>query len=144
MVDKMHSEVRSLFIYTDGGSRGNPGDAAIGFAIYDAERKLLIEKSKNIGIATNNVAEYKAIILALEEAVKYSRNKISCFSDSQLVIKQINGLFKIKKKHLKKLFLEVKNKEKMYKSIKYSNLPRSHSKIAQVDKLVNKELDKLL
>ena len=136
-------KILSLKIYTDGGSRGNPGNSAIAFTIYDGKGKIISEKSKNIGISTNNIAEYTALISALEEASNFSQGEIHCFSDSELLVKQLNGKYKVKKKHLKELFSKIKDKEKMYEHITYSHLPRTNPRIARADKLVNKELDKL-
>ena len=137
------NKIQKLYVYIDGGSRGNPGNSAIAFMIYDEEGNVISKKSKGIGRATNNSAEYKALIFAMEEAVNYSQGEIFCFSDSKLLVNQLEGKFKVKRKHLKELFLEIKNKEKMYKRVAYSKLPRANPKIAGVDKLVNEELDKL-
>ena len=136
-------KIKSLDIYTDGGSRGNPGKAAISFTIYDDKGNKVSEESKFIGIATNNVAEYRALIDALKEASKYCKDKISCFSDSELLVRQLNGAYKVKAKHLKELFSELKAKEKMFKHVSYFHRPRTNPKIVRVDKLLNKKLDGL-
>jgi len=139
----MSTEIRSLNIYTDGGSRGNPGNAAIAFRIYDNKGNIISEKSESIGVCTNNTAEYKAVIAALEEASKYCKGEIFCFSDSELLVRQLNGRYKVKAKHLKELFSEVKTKEKIYERVIYKHLPRTNPRIARADKLLNKKLDKL-
>lgn len=144
MIDYMVKEkIQSLFIYTDAGSRGNPGNAAIAFVIEDDTGNILKQHSEYIGVTTNNVAEYKAIIAALEEGSRYCRDEIFVFSDSRLIVEQSKGAFKTRKKHLKELSLELKNKEKLYKRVTYSHLSRRNPKIVRVDKLVNKELDKI-
>jgi len=137
-------KILSLHVYTDGGSRGNPGNGAIAFAIYDDKGKLLKEKSESIGICTNNVAEYKALIAALEEASNYCQGEIFCFSDSEFMVKQLNGKNKVRKKHIKKLYLKVKDLEKTFESVIYSHLPRENSRISKADRLVNKELNSQL
>lgn len=130
-----------LHIYTDGGSRGNPGSAAIAFAIYDDKGNLISSQTRGIGITTNNVAEYTALISALETAYNYSNGEISCFSDSRLMVNQLNGKFKIKKQHLKKLHSEAKEKEKMFKLVTYVHVGRTNPRIVHVDRLLNKKLD---
>ena len=135
-------KVEALHIYTDGAARGNPGPAAIAFIIEDHKGVVLKKYSESIGIATNNTAEYVAIIKALEEASKHCRRDVFCFCDSKLVVNQLNGLYKIKKEHLKEKFLEAKDKEKMFEKVTYSHLPRTHPKIKIADELVNEELDK--
>ena len=123
-------------IYTDGGSRGNPGKAACSFvALKDGGMR---EKSKFIGIATNNEAEYNAIIMALEEN---KENDIEIISDSQLVINQIKGEYKINKPHLKKLYDKVIELI-AGRNIKFFHLMREDSFITRADELVNQELDR--
>ncbi len=130
-----------LHAYTDGGSRGNPGNAAIAFAIYDDKGNVILEKSKSIGVTTNNVAEYRAMISALEAASNYCRDEVLCFSDSEHMVKQLNGKKKVKK--LKKWFDQAKEIEKRFKKVTYSHHRRTHPRIVKVDKLVNKELNKI-
>jgi len=129
-------------IYTDGGSRGNPGKSACAFLIVE-DKEILHEESHFLGIKTNNEAEYNAIIFALQWITKNNRlneKEIEIISDSELVIKQINGDYKIKKTHLKEL------SEKIVKIIKdkevsFSNSRRENEFISQADLLVNKKLD---
>lgn len=132
-----------LHIFTDGCARGNPGSAAIAYIIEDSKGNILEQCSEHIGVTTNNVAEYRALIKALEEASTHCRFDIFCFCDSEIVVKQLNSVYRIKKRHLKELFLQVKNIEKMYRRVTYSYLPKTNPKIAKVDKLANKELDRL-
>ena len=132
----------ALHIYTDGAARGNPGPAAIAFIIEDYKGVVLKKHSESIGRATNNTAEYVAVIKALEEA-SHLGHEVFCFCDSRLVVNQLNGLYKIKKKHLKEKFLEAKDREKMFDKVSYRHVPRENPKIKIADKMVNEELDKV-
>ena len=131
-----------LLIYTDGASRGNPGKAAWGFSICTAAGERLTERSGYMGTASNNVAEYTAIIAALKAAASLSRGKVTCISDSQLVVNQLAGNWKIKKPHLKVLHTEAKKLEKQFASVTYRHVQRETPQIARVDRMINHELDK--
>lgn len=137
-------KVEDLLIYTDGGSRGNPGLAACSFvAIYNG--KILIKKSKFLNTATNNIAEYNAVILALEwilENRNIFQNKRVLFNlDSELVVRQLNGVYKIKNEELITLSLQIRKLLKeIGREIFFRHIPREENKIA--DALVNEELDK--
>jgi ribonuclease HI len=100
--------VKRVVICTDGASLGNPGPAAIGAIIEDEQGRLVARISRRIGRATNNQAEYWAIINALEEAVRLGAGKVDIRSDSELVVKQINGSYRVKKAALKPLYQRVK------------------------------------
>lgn len=130
-----------LLIYSDGGSRGNPGPSAIGFVICDGEDGILMSQGKYIGIHTNNQSEYLALIEALKHAITYSKGRIRCFLDSELVVKQLNGEYEVRDSALRKLFLEVKRLEEMFESVTYSYVPRNTGKLSIADRLVNKTLD---
>jgi len=127
-------------IYSDGASRGNPGKAAIGFIILDGAKLLKQHKAK-IGITTNNVAEYTALTEALKQASKLTKDSISVFSDSQLMIRQLKGEYKVKKPHLRKLYERVKSLESNFESIAYNNVRRTDKNIKVVDSLANEALD---
>lgn len=133
----------SIQIFTDGASRNNPGNAAIAFEIYDHKGNLLKRHSEYIDRRTNNEAEYIALIKALEAGSTFSRGLASCFSDSKLLVNQMNGKDKIKKPHLRQLFSQVMEKAKLYKDVTYDYLPREDKRISRIDKLVNKELNKI-
>jgi len=129
-------------IYIDGGSRGNPGEAAFGFVVYNNKNQELYRFGSKIGKKTNNVAEYTALIKALE----YLKNTISnfdeniiVFSDSELVVKQINGIYKIRNKGLKTLYNEAKELLKHFKNIQIKHINRTENKIS--DWIVNRVLD---
>jgi len=129
-------------IHTDGGSRGNPGPAAIGIVIEfpDSEKKT-IEIGEKIGETTNNVAEYKAIIRALKEAASLGVTDADCFLDSELVVRQVTGVYRIKDARLALLAQEIREIKKQIPKITYTSIPREKNK--QADKLVNKALDGL-
>lgn len=130
-----------LFIYTDGASRGNPGPSAVAFLIF-SDQKLLFSHKENIGKSTNNVAEYTALIKALEKASGLSRGEVACFSDSQLMVSQLNGSYKVRKPHLKPLFEKVKALEKGFEKVAYKHLNRTDPTISKADSMVNEALDK--
>lgn len=140
--------MNEIRVFTDGGARGNPGPAAIGVYIEDQNGKKLAEIGKKIGATTNNVAEYKAVIEALNWAFEnqkmFARNtKILFFLDSLLVCSQINGEWKIKDENLRSLYFAVKQKEgELNLSVSYSYIPREKNKKA--DFLVNAALDNIL
>lgn len=126
-------------VFTDGGSRGNPGPAAYGFVIKkDGE---IVDKGFGaIGTATNNVAEYTAVIEALKLlSQKFKDESLDFFLDSQLVVSQLNGLYKIKNPAIRELVLKVKQLETDFKKISYTHIPRE--KNHEADTLVNLALD---
>ena len=129
----------NLIVYTDGGSRGNPGPAAIGFYITDDKGNELAKYGKKIGLATNNSAEYLAVISALEW-LKLNRElqtkSVRFFLDSKLIVNQLNGIFKIKEARLRNLIVKIRQLEREIGiNIFYSYIPREKNKIA--DNLVN-------
>ena len=131
-------------VYSDGGSRGNPGPAAYGFLVYDKNKKKIYQEGKVIGTATNNQAEYTGVLKALEyfntKNTSYQNANIQFFLDSRLVVEQLSGNFKIKNDSLKKLFLQIKElTQKLEASIQYTHIRREFNK--QADKLVNLALD---
>jgi len=136
------------FIYCDGGARGNPGPAGVGFIITNLQGKVLIRAAKFIGKATNNVAEYQAVIEALKwldkKEIKTNvkgRPVIKFFLDSMLVVNQLNGFFKIKNSYLRDLVIEIRQLEISTKGqISYHYIPREKNQKA--DDLVNQIIDK--
>ncbi len=127
-------------LFTDGGARGNPGPAAIGAVIQDTKGNVIAEISEYIGTATNNYAEYSALMKGLARARALGCSEIACFLDSELVVKQLNGQYKVKNKDLAKLFIHIHNVRLKFKKITFSAIPREKNKLA--DKLVNQALDK--
>ena len=101
-------KTKRLIIFTDGASKGNPGPAAIGAIIKDEQGKVITVISQSLGRATNNHAEYRAIIAALEKAIRLGANRVEMHSDSELVVRQINGQYRVKEASLKPLYQKVK------------------------------------
>lgn len=130
-----------VFIYTDGGARKNPGPAASAFIILDRNRKMIHESALFLGHATNNIAEYTAVISALKQAAGYTPGVIDLYSDSQLVIRQLTGRYSINKPHLAKLVNEVRTLERAFSKVNYHNVPREEKHIRYCDSLCNKVLD---
>ena len=122
-------------IHADGASRGNPGQAAIGATIKDAEGRLLASISQSIGLATNNQAEYRAVIAALKEAVKLGAVEADIYLDSELVVKQVNGSYRVRNAALKPLYLEMKELAASFKGFSISHIPRRQN--AEADDLAN-------
>jgi len=131
---------KKIFIYTDGGARGNPGPAGIGAVLYNEDQEVLAEISKYLGQATNNQAEYKALIFGLKKALELEAQEVSCYLDSELVVRQLNREYKVKNKDLAPLFLEVHNISLGFKKITFTHIPREKNK--QADKLANEAMDR--
>ncbi|NLL90017.1 MAG: ribonuclease HI family protein [Dehalococcoidales bacterium] len=125
-----------VIIHTDGASRGNPGQAAIGITIKDEKGNLLKSVSRAIGITTNNQAEYMAIIVALEQAIRLGAKHVELNSDSELVVFQLTGRYRVKKDTLKPLFQKVKELSARFESFKVKNIPREQN--SEADALANK------
>ena len=126
-------------IYCDGASRSNPGDASIGVSI-SLDGKEIHTISREIGIATNNEAEYQALIDGLNYCIENSINEVDVFLDSKLVIEQVNKNFKVKAKNLKEFNIQVENLIKEFKYIEFNHVYREDNKRA--DQLANMALDK--
>lgn len=131
--------MNSYYLYTDGGSRGNPGDSAIAAFIFDCDNNLFDFSGKYIGIGTNNSAEYFALIEGLSLAKKNKIEDLICYLDSELVVKQLNGLYKVKNDDMLKLYKKVLELKKEFKKIEFIHIERAKNKFA--DKLVNQILD---
>jgi len=134
-----------ITIYTDGGARGNPGPAASGYVIR-AEGKTIKEEGKYLGETTNNVAEYTAVVLALKKAKhllgkeKIQEAEIEVCSDSELLVRQMNGEYKMENEELQKFFMEIWNFQVECGKIRFTHIPREKNK--EADALVNHALDK--
>ncbi len=132
--------MEKLIIFTDGGARGNPGPAGIGAVLYDEQNNTVAEVSEYLGVATNNQAEYKALIAALKKAHSLGANELDCYLDSELVVKQLKREYKVKNKDLAPLFLEIHNLSFNFKKISYTHIPREKNK--EADRLANEAMDK--
>ena len=129
-----------IIIYSDGGARGNPGPAGIGAVLYDENKNLLAEISSYLGVATNNQAEYKAVILALKKAQLLEAEELHFYLDSELVVKQLRGEYKVKNQDLASLFLEIHNLAINFKKISYTHIRRELNQ--EADRLANEAMDR--
>ena len=130
-----------LQTYTDGGARGNPGPAAIGVLICDDQGEILVEHCEVIGEATNNVAEYRALIEGMKRARDLGATELDCYLDSELVVKQLRGEYKLKNYNMQKLFDEVQKERRKFQSVSYTHLRREEKQLPRADQLVNFALD---
>jgi ribonuclease HI len=124
---------------TDGGARGNPGPAAYGYVLEADDGTLLAAHGERIGIATNNVAEYSALIAGLEKALELGVDEVEVVSDSELMVKQMTGVYRVKNEALRELSLEAGRLARRVGSVDYTAVRREHNELA--DKLVNEALD---
>ncbi|MBT3293329.1 ribonuclease HI family protein [Candidatus Peregrinibacteria bacterium] len=139
-VDQPESIGGTLHLFTDGGSRGNPGHAAIGCVLEDPQKgEIIREHYEYIGEETNNVAEYRAVIEGLKIAKRYHPNRLISYMDSQLIERQLNGQYRVKMPALKKYFEEIQELRLSFPSIEFIHIPRGDN--FKADALVNKALD---
>lgn len=134
-------KLESAKLYTDGGSRGNPGPSALGYAILDAKDKIIEKNSRYLGITTNNQAEYKALKEGLEASLILGVKKIDVFMDSLLIVNQLKGLYKVKNVDLMPVNQSVKIILKEFESYTLNHIPREQNSIA--DGMVNECLDEV-
>ncbi len=131
-----------IYTNSDGGARGNPGPGAIGIIVRDGE-KILTRYSSHIGkFVTNNIAEYTALIKALELASKFTKDELTCFLDSELIVNQLLGKYRVRNPNLLPLFLKVQKLQENFKAIKYKHVSREDKFQVLVDELLNDELDR--
>ena len=127
-------------LFTDGGARGNPGPAAYGYVLEDAAGNVLAAHGEAIGIATNNVAEYSALLAGLERAAELGVDELEVVSDSELMVRQMTGVYKVKNEALRELSLEAARRARRLEgSVTYRAVRREHNELA--DRLVNDALD---
>jgi len=124
---------------TDGGARGNPGPAAYGYVLETEDGTVLAAEGETIGVATNNVAEYSALIAGLEKALELGVEEVEVVSDSELMVKQMRGEYRVKNEALRRLFLEASRLARQVGNVSYTAVRREHNKLA--DQLVNDALD---
>lgn len=128
-----------LTVYCDGGSRGNPGPAAAAYVVYD-QRQIISKAAFFLGETTNNVAEYQAVVQAMDWLVKNKvKVPVTFILDSQLVARQLNGKYQVKALHLKPLFEKIKEMEKRLVGVNYRSVARESNVLA--DRLLNEKLD---
>lgn len=130
-----------LRVYTDGGARGNPGPAATGVVLVAPDGTVLRKEGATIGVATNNQAEYAAMARGLQLAAIYWTGHVECIADSELVIRQLVGRYKVKNETLREMFMAVKRLESSFLSVTYTHVPRENEWTAMADALVNEALD---
>ena len=124
---------------TDGGARGNPGPAAYGYVLETEDGTVLAAHGETIGIATNNVAEYSALIAGLEKALEVGAGEVEVVSDSELMVKQMRGEYRVKNEALRELFLDASRLARRIGRVSYTAVRREHNELA--DRLVNEALD---
>ncbi len=135
-------KVDKAILYTDGGSRGNPGPSASGYVIFDDHNNQLINRGIYLGITTNNQAEYTALKLALEEAKNLGAKEVLVYMDSLLVVNQMKGIFKVKNRDLWPIHNAIKQLCAQFKRVTFTQVPRELNKLA--DAAVNRALDEKL
>jgi ribonuclease HI len=124
---------------TDGGARGNPGPAAYGYVLESEDGHVLDARGETIGVATNNVAEYRALVAGLEKALDVGVTDLEVVSDSELLVKQMRGEYKVKNEALRELWLEAGELADRLDRVRYTAVRRTHNELA--DRLVNEALD---
>lgn len=135
----MSTEQAEWLLMVDGAARGNPGDAGCGAAICDETGAVVKELSRYLGRTTNNVAEYEGLIMGLEELVRLRRKKILVQSDSQLLVRQLNGEYRVKDEKLKTLYQRVMNLLRQFDRYRIVHVYREMNKLA--DRLANRGID---
>jgi ribonuclease HI len=128
-----------LVVNVDGGARGNPGPAAIGAVVQDANGEVLEEHGERIGIATNNVAEYRALLLGIARAAELGADELELVGDSELIVRQVKGEYKVKDATMRELHSEVKRALRPFDSWLIRHVRREFNK--EADRLVNAVLD---
>ncbi len=126
-------------LFTDGGARGNPGPAAYGFVIEAEDGTVLAAHGERIGVATNNVAEYRALIAGLDKAAELGVGEVEVVSDSELLVKQMRGEYRVKNEALRDLSTQASRLARTIGSVTYTAVRREHNELA--DRLVNEALD---
>ena len=128
-----------LVVHVDGGARGNPGPAAVGVVVSTPDGEVLDEMGQVIGVATNNVAEYRGLVAGLEKAVELAVPEVEVISDSELLVKQMTGEYRIKNEALRELSLQAARLARQIGKVSYRAVRREHNELA--DRLVNEALD---
>jgi ribonuclease HI len=126
-------------LYTDGGARGNPGPAAYGFVLEAEDGTVLAAEGHAIGVATNNVAEYSGLVAGLRQALELHLREVDVVSDSELMVKQMRGEYRVKNEALRELYAEATRLARQIGSVEYRHVLRVHNELA--DRLVNEALD---
>ncbi|MFQ5871957.1 MAG: ribonuclease HI family protein [Candidatus Geothermarchaeales archaeon] len=130
-----------LYLYCDGASRGNPGPSGIGVLIIDSEGRTVERLGEFVGRRTNNQAEYEALIRGLEHSSRLTDREVSCFMDSELVVRQLGREYEVRAPGLRKLFRRVEELEKRFGRVEYRHLPRDDDRMKLVDQLANQAIE---
>ena len=128
-----------LVVNVDGGARGNPGPAAIGAVVQDGEGRVVEERGERIGVATNHVAEYRALLLGIERAAALGASELELVGDSELIVRQVKGEYKVKDPALRELHTQVRRALEPFESWSIRHVRREAN--AEADRLVNEALD---
>ena len=128
-----------VVVFFDGGARGNPGPAAYGYVLESEDGHVLAAHGEAIGRATNNVAEYSGLVAGLAKAADVGVRELEVVSDSELLVKQMRGEYKVKNEALRELWEEASDLEKKFGRVRYTAVRRAHNELA--DRLVNEALD---
>jgi ribonuclease HI/probable phosphoglycerate mutase len=136
------AKLSSCKLFTDGASRGNPGQAGAGMVLLDDNGQELLTRAEYLGRCTNNVAEYKALILGLNSALEMGCQRLDVFMDSELIVRQITGRYKVKNAALKPLFTKTQGLLRRFKHFTITHIPRA--KNARADELANQGIDETL
>lgn len=135
--------LEKIVAYTDGASRGNPGAAGIGYLLVNpASGGVLAEEARAIGTATNNEAEYRALVAALEAALAYAPREVAHYSDSELLVRQLTGQYKLKAENLRPLLGRIEEIKKGFERVSHVHVRREHPMIVRVDAAINRALDR--
>src|SRR5262249_2811599 len=137
-VRHLHARVKAT-LFTDGGARGNPGPAAFAYVLEAEDGTVLAAHGETIGVATNNVAEYRGLVAGLAKALELEEAEVEVVSDSELLVKQMRGEYKVKNEALRELSLEAARLARRLESVDYRHVRRAHNELA--DRLVNEALD---
>lgn len=129
----------ACILYADGASRGNPGEAGAGVLLLDAQRRELASRAIYLGSCTNNVAEYRALVAGLELALEHGCERLSIFLDSELIVRQINGQYKVRNEHLQPLYLKARGLLQRLGHWSIRHVPRAEN--ARADELANRGID---
>lgn len=135
----IRGDLDSVVIHTDGASRGNPGPAAIGVVIADPDGRVLVEFGEALAPTTNNVAEYTAVVRALERAAEFRPRRVQVMMDSQLVVRQLNGSYRVKHRDMLPLYRKVLELIQRFEQVSFEHVPREEN--VEADRLANQALD---
>ena len=129
-----------LITYTDGGSRNNPGPSGLGVYVIDAHGKMVFEHSRYLGVMTNNQAEYHAIIDALEHCARLGADEVEMRMDSELAVKQLNHIYRVKHPNIVPLFLRISNLKTQFTRVTFHHVRREQN--TEADRLANEAMDR--